>query len=317
MSDPGVPKELIEPLTRCAEGRAPPNVALMQLFLAAGEEDVRHALKQAIAIAEERREAAQAARLVAIQRLWDAAPNAYSTISAIRDLMKGGGQIDPETVIPQFAAFFDRAAEISPEASVALYSLGDALLLDETTQEILNVMREWKLFGPESRVLDSGCGTGRVLETMAPMVAAITGVDISETMLAVARAKIARFHNASAVRGSGRDLSAVLPGPFDLVLAIDSFPYLVEARVAESHVRDCARLLRPQGHLLIMNYSYRCNDSADRADIARLAGQFGFSILRNGTRDLHLWDGIAFLLQKRIRSQTPEVAPRSERENGV
>ena len=45
---------------------------------------------------------------------------------------------------------------------------------------------------------------------------------------------------------------------------MDSFPYLMQAGVAERHVAEAARMLRPGGALAILNLSYRI-----LADVAR------------------------------------------------
>jgi SAM-dependent methyltransferase len=85
---------------------------------------------------------------------------------------------------------------------------------------------------------------------------------------------------------------------FDLVLALDSFPYLVEAGVAEAHIAECARVIKPSGHVLIMNWDYSTGLNAQREAVAALAGKHRFALLRNGTSDLRSWDGKAFLLKK-------------------
>jgi SAM-dependent methyltransferase len=290
---------MMQPVDGCARGVVAPNVALTQLFMAAPNEDAaRQVLLSAIEASACAPEEAGVSRLFAMQTLWDGAPQAYPAISAIHDLAKGELQGSQESRIGQIASLFDRAAAISPAAGIALYSLGEAQLLDASTHEIVALMRAWNLFGLQSRVADVGCGTGRFLAALAPCVHSIVGIDISQAMLDAARSRVAGFANAFVVRGSGRDLSALGSGPFDLVLAVDSFPYLIQAGVAETHAGDCAGMLAPGGHLLIMNYSYRGDLDADRAELAQLAAKFGFTVLRNGTRDLQLWDGAAFVLEK-------------------
>ena len=67
------------------------------------------------------------------------------------------------------------------------------------------------------RVLDFGCGVGRVLIPFTEVCEHVTGVDVSESMLAEARRNCARFGvtNAELVRGDDR-LCGV-DGRFDLV----------------------------------------------------------------------------------------------------
>lgn len=286
-------------LARCAAGATPANVALMQLFMAAPDEgEARHGLMRAIVMNTAQRSAV--AKLQRMQLLWDRTPDAYAAIAAIRDLTQDAPQDGTQARIRQIANMFDRAAVISPEAGVALYSLGEARLLDNATEEIVALMKQWRVFGSASRVLEIGCGTGRFLAALAPLVDSIAGIDISQNMLSAANERINGFANAVAIHGSGCDLAAAGPGPFDLALAVDSFPYLVDAGVAEDHLAECARLLPDDGQLLIFNYSYRGDPAADQADIARLAERFGFSVQRNGTTDLALWDATTFLLRRSV-----------------
>jgi SAM-dependent methyltransferase len=97
----------------------------------------------------------------------------------------------------------------------------------------------------------------------------------------------------------GRGLSQFAQRRFDLILAIDSFPCIVAAspEIARQHIHDAARLLRPGGSFAIFNYSYRGDIAADRVDVATHAKAAGLVVLRNGTRDLALWDGTSFLLK--------------------
>ena len=71
---------------------------------------------------------------------------------------------------------------------------------------------------------------------------------------------------------------------FDLVLAVDSFPYLTQAGIAaELHVADAARMLRPGGTLAIFNLSYGgLAGDCDRAE--SWAARYGFTLDRRGER---------------------------------
>ncbi|MBV9014863.1 MAG: methyltransferase domain-containing protein, partial [Alphaproteobacteria bacterium] len=82
---------------------------------------------------------------------------------------------------------FDRAVAISPEAAVALYSLGSAATLERATAELVARLDEWQLLGPDLTALDIGCGIGRLEVALASRLRAITGVDVSPGMIAQAR----------------------------------------------------------------------------------------------------------------------------------
>jgi predicted TPR repeat methyltransferase len=290
-----------DPLKQCMEGATPPNVALMRLFIVSrSEEDARAALERAIANAHACDDRTAAARLIAIREHWAGSPDAYRMVASIHDLARTEFHGTAEARIRQCAELFDKAAAISPQAGVALYSLGNEQLLDAATGELVALVRRWRLYDATSEVLDLGCGSGRLLEAIAPGVRAITGLDVSEAMLSAAARRTAQFGNVSLVRGTGRDLSVLDDRQFHLIIAVDSFPYLVMAGVAEDHFRDCSQRLHPGGRLLILNYSYRQNLEQDSAELVKLSQRHGLTITQSGTRELKLWDGAAYLFEKPI-----------------
>jgi hypothetical protein len=119
-------------------------------------------------------------------------------------------------------------------------------------------------------------------------------------MIEEARRRCVGLANAEFAVCDGTGLAAFAGRRFDLILAVDAFPYLVAAdpAVAERHIADAAHLLPPRGAFVILNYSYRGDLDADRRVVEYLSERYGFAIERNGTRDFTLWDGVTFLLQK-------------------
>jgi SAM-dependent methyltransferase len=88
------------------------------------------------------------------------------------------------------------------------------------------------------RVLDVGCGSGRIGEFVLDSGAAhYVGIDFSEPMLALARERLERFADrVELIEGDFH--TAPLEGQFDVVLALGLFDYLADpqrtiARVAE------------------------------------------------------------------------------------
>jgi SAM-dependent methyltransferase len=80
---------------------------------------------------------------------------------------------------------------------------------------------EQRIPSPEARILELGCGTGRVLVPLARSCGCIRGVDISEAMLDICRRKL----NAAGILPSGAqvevgDISRIdLHSEFDLIIA--------------------------------------------------------------------------------------------------
>lgn len=268
-----------------------PNVALMQLLTkAADEESARDALNE---MCRNRLDATSARRLANLKSLWRQSPELFPLLKTIAELADSGARSAKD-----WADVFDRAAARNAEASVALYSLGDTRLLARITDELVCRIAQWGLLKRDFRILDLGCGTGRIAKAAAPHVQSVVAIDCSETMARLTCRGTLDKGNVYVLRTPGEDLALFADGTFDTILAVDSFPYLVEARTAERHLCEIDRILKAGGRVLIMNYSYRGDLAHDRADIGNFARQFGFRIRRNGTSDLTLWDGKAFLLQK-------------------
>jgi SAM-dependent methyltransferase len=93
------------------------------------------------------------------------------------------------------------------------------------------------------RVLDVGCGSGRIGEFVLDAGAGrYVGIDFSEPMLALARARLERFAERSQlIEGDFHDTA--LEGRFDVVLGLGLFDYLSEpertiARMSELCAED-------------------------------------------------------------------------------
>jgi SAM-dependent methyltransferase len=78
------------------------------------------------------------------------------------------------------------------------------------------------------RVLDVGCGSGRIGEFVLETGAAhYVGVDFSEPMIELARARLERFEDRTELIVDDF-LTAALNAPFDVILALGLFDYLPE-----------------------------------------------------------------------------------------
>jgi CelD/BcsL family acetyltransferase involved in cellulose biosynthesis/ubiquinone/menaquinone biosynthesis C-methylase UbiE len=198
------------------------------------------------------------------------------------------------------ARLFDELVGRSEEASVAAYSLGDPALLERATREVVELFDRWGLLAPDRAVLQIGCGIGRFEAALAGRVREAWGLDVAPRMIEAARRRCAGLSNVRLEVCSGVDLGGVPSGCFELVYAVDTFPYVVDAGAAavEGYFQEGYRALRPGGELVILSYSYRGDERRDRADVARLAARCGFEILVNGGRLLSLWDGRAYRLRK-------------------
>jgi len=231
-----------------------------------------------------------------LSELNKAHPDAWNRIHATLSVLSHDAGLQD---LAGIAKTFDKLAARDPDAGVALYALGDPKLLETATGEIMDRVREWKLIDRTSVVLDLGCGTGRMTQLLSAECAFVIGMDVSRKMLSRAQGRCDAKKKAF-VATSGRDLSAFSCRTFDLVIAVDSFPYIVaaESDLARRHIEESARVLHSGGRLLILNFSYRNDIEADRDDVARYAVASGLEVERSGVRAFSVWDAPAFQLRK-------------------
>jgi SAM-dependent methyltransferase len=98
-----------------------------------------------------------------------------------------------------------------------------------------------------ARVLDAGCGTGRVALRLAELGYTCVGVDLDPSMLAVARERGPRLRWYQADLG-GLDLGD--EAPFDVVIAAGNVMPLLAAGTGPVVVAGLARVLVPGGRLV-------------------------------------------------------------------
>jgi 2-polyprenyl-6-hydroxyphenyl methylase/3-demethylubiquinone-9 3-methyltransferase len=95
------------------------------------------------------------------------------------------------------------------------------------------------------KVLDVGCGGGILSESMAALGAEVTGIDLGEAPLAVARLHLKESgRRVEYVKISAEDLARDRPGTFDVVTCLELLEHVPDPG---STIGACARLVKPGG----------------------------------------------------------------------
>jgi cyclopropane fatty-acyl-phospholipid synthase-like methyltransferase len=97
----------------------------------------------------------------------------------------------------------------------------------------------------EMRVLEIGCGAGRVTRALAGLFGEVHAVDVSGEMVRICREALRDRPNAFVYQNNGQDLSVVPELPFDFAFSSIVFQHIPSREIIENYVREVQRLLRP------------------------------------------------------------------------
>jgi SAM-dependent methyltransferase len=140
--------------------------------------------------------------------------------------------------------FWDRSAGV--DSLTAIVTDGDERSYRSSGRNEAEALR--RFLGPDTRVLDIGCGTGRVMEHLAPWCREVHGIDISERMVAGGRERLAHLPNVRFHQGNGYDLAGFEDGSFDVVYSIVALQHMPRT-VAYNYLLESNRVLRADGVL--------------------------------------------------------------------
>jgi predicted TPR repeat methyltransferase len=117
-------------------------------------------------------------------------------------------------------------------------------------QEILVKILEKYFMGRDVHLLDFACGTGRITEFLENRVKTSTGVDVSNSMLAVAKEKLKR---TEIIEADITTENILKPRKFNLITAFRFF-LNAEPELRSAAMGTLAELLDKDGHLVFNNH---------------------------------------------------------------
>ena len=97
------------------------------------------------------------------------------------------------------------------------------------------------------RVLEIGCGVGRITRVLAARAAEVVAIDVSDEMLRRAGELNPDLANVLWTLGDGVTLAAVADGSIDACLTLVVLQHVPDPEVTFGYVRELGRVLRPGG----------------------------------------------------------------------
>jgi 2-polyprenyl-6-hydroxyphenyl methylase / 3-demethylubiquinone-9 3-methyltransferase len=129
------------------------------------------------------------------------------------------------------------------------------------------------------RVLDVGCGGGILSESMALRGAQVTGIDLAEKPIQVAKLHLLETGNQVEYRLiSPEDLAAEAPACYDVVTCMELLEHVPDPGAT---VRACARLANPGGHVFFSTL----NRNPKAYLQAVIAAEYVLGLLPRGTHE--------------------------------
>ena len=129
------------------------------------------------------------------------------------------------------------------------------------------------------RALDIGCGGGILAESMAAANATVTGIDMAEGPLSVARL---HQHESGATvdyrQATAEDLAAKEAGDYDIVTCLEMLEHVPDPSQV---VRSCAALVRPGGHVFFSTI----NRNPKSFLFAIVGAEYVLKLLPSGTHE--------------------------------
>ncbi|HYO82775.1 MAG TPA: methyltransferase domain-containing protein [Bryobacteraceae bacterium] len=123
------------------------------------------------------------------------------------------------------------------------FASGERAIAEQILNDMINVCQGRD--PRQMRVIEIGCGAGRITRALAGVFGEVHGVDVSSEMVAQAQRAVADRPNAHVYCNNGKDLAVLPPGPYDFAFSTIVFQHIPSREVIYSYVREVYRLLRP------------------------------------------------------------------------
>lgn len=180
------------------------------------------------------------------------------------------------------------------------FASGECTVAEQILSDMINICQGKD--PKQMKVLEIGCGAGRVTRTLAGVFGEVYAVDISGEMVRQARQALAGLPNVHVEQNNGRDLSVLGDLRVDFAFSTIVFQHIPSKEVIESYIREVRRLLRPRGLFKFQVQGYQAIEreqddtwlgvAFSDEEVVDMALRCGFEPRHRhgaGTQDFWLW----------------------------
>jgi ubiquinone/menaquinone biosynthesis C-methylase UbiE len=128
-------------------------------------------------------------------------------------------------------------------ADEEFFRSGESHVREQILTDMINICQA--RHPAEMRILEIGCGAGRVTRALATVFGRVVGVDVSGEMIARAREARRDSANIEVCQNNGVDLSLFGGKEFDFAFSSIVFQHIPSKAVIENYVRETWRVLKP------------------------------------------------------------------------
>ena len=140
------------------------------------------------------------------------------------------------------------------------------------------------------KVLEIGCGIGRLLIPMSKIFGGVVGVDVSPEMIRIGKENVKHIPNCKLFENNGKDLSMFSDNSFDFCYAHFIFQHIPDKEIIKNYLSETARVLKKDSFfkLLIRSKTHDDNTTVSSwngirfspSEFSNLAKEFHFEIFQ-------------------------------------
>jgi len=99
---------------------------------------------------------------------------------------------------------------------------------------------------PENmKILEIGCGIGRILIPMSKIFGDVVGIDVSSEMVSLSQKYIANIENCTILENDGTDLALFSDNCFDFCYSFIVFQHIPDKNIIKNYIQEVSRILKP------------------------------------------------------------------------